>query len=99
VNRWQQTKGQTYPLTNDELQVLRGQKLWLHLEEMLQTRITEEVERLKLLVTPEGLAQHNSRVGKIQAFQEILNYPDYVKNLSRDTNDQSRKIERSSIDR
>ena len=73
------------------MEVLRGQKLWLHLQEVLQIRIQEETDRLKLLVTPEELPQHNLRVGRIQALQELLDYPDFVLKLSKQSDNVRRR--------
>ena len=67
---------QMYPLTKEEIQIL-GQSRWFqHLKEYLKLRTQQEMAQLTRQMTPEGLAEHNLRVGKVLAFQEIIEYPE-----------------------
>jgi len=68
--------GQVHPLTPEEVRILRQSPMWLHLEEYLNYRIQQESHLALQPVNPDQCKDHNLRVGKIQAFREILNYPD-----------------------
>ena len=76
MNKWQANNPQQYPLTPEEIGVLRQSKIWQHIEEWIRTKSKAEQERLSNPVSSEDLHLHNVRVGRLQAFKEILSYPD-----------------------
>lgn len=82
MSKGRQHKDQKFPLTPDELQVFRGQRLWLHLEEMLQNQLELELERIQTPVSSDTLSSHNVRIGRIQMLRELISYPDRINNLS-----------------
>ena len=67
---------QPFPMTPEEIQILGRSREWKHLKGYLTQRVQQEMDRLVRPVTPEDLADHNLRVGKVLAFRELLEYPE-----------------------
>ena len=82
MNKLKPHQDHRFPLTPEEMQVFRGQRLWLHLEEMLRNLLEVELERIQTPVSSDSLTAHNVRIGRIQMIRELLTYPDRINNLS-----------------
>tara|TARA_R100000458_G_C8205143_1_gene194438 strand:+ start:541 stop:789 length:249 start_codon:yes stop_codon:yes gene_type:complete len=69
-------------IDNKTIALLTEHPGWKHLKNLFMDRLDAEMESIvrSPLHDTESLAKHNVRIGRIQAWEEILKYPEQATN-------------------
>ena len=74
-------------IDNKTIALLTDHPGWKHLKNLFNNRLDAEMEAIvhSPLYDTESIAKHNVRIGRIQAWEEVLSYPDQAVKIQTST--------------